>query len=273
MMAFDAPKQVVEFFDALADRYDQAVFRFYPFSADAIVPLLRTAPGQKILDVGTGTGAAAIALAQTMRHQGRVIAIDLSEVMLAKAMENTGKMALSNVDFFAMDAQSLEFKSDYFDHVVSAFSLYYMPDMLTALQGWKRVTKPGGKILCTGLACDVFGALLDDLRVALPQFTTVDARPLLASERLCSSEQWLKLMEQAQLQRTAMQVGQFGYHLSGPEQWWDVLWGSDVGRILQSLDPLVLAQLKTYHLGQVAKRIKPEGLWLDVQVVFCMGEV
>jgi ubiquinone/menaquinone biosynthesis C-methylase UbiE len=76
--------------------------------------------------------------------------IDLSEGMLARAGENIRNMALDNVDLFQMDAEQLEFKSNYFDASVCSFGLFFMPQMDKALRELVRVTKPGAR--CCSLA-------------------------------------------------------------------------------------------------------------------------
>ena len=91
-------RNVTAVFDAIASGYDNAALRFFPFCADHIVTLLNPKSGLKFLDAATGTGA--VALAQAVRPGGRVIGIDLSETMLARAQHNIQKMALDNVDLF-----------------------------------------------------------------------------------------------------------------------------------------------------------------------------
>lgn len=66
-----------------------------------------------------------------------------------------------------MDAESLEFKNNYFDAVTCSFGLFFLPDMLAALKEWRRVTKPGGQLLFTSFAESAFqplvGEFIDDL--------------------------------------------------------------------------------------------------------------
>ena len=84
-------------FDLVATGYDHPALRLFPFCADRLVDAIRPRPGQKILDIGTGTGAVATALAQSVLPSGRVQAIDLAENMIEQAVTNVGKRGLTNV--------------------------------------------------------------------------------------------------------------------------------------------------------------------------------
>jgi ubiquinone/menaquinone biosynthesis C-methylase UbiE len=63
-------QSVTNIFDTVAPGYDSEALRFFPFCADQIANELNPKPGQKILDVATGTGAVAVALAQAVRPGG-----------------------------------------------------------------------------------------------------------------------------------------------------------------------------------------------------------
>ena len=104
-------------FNTVSEDYDNAALRFFPFTAKRMVDYLQPRRGWKVLDVATGTGALCLSLAQAVGQEGRVTGIDLSEGMLARAEENMKKMSLGNVDFFQMDAEQPDFRSDYFNAV------------------------------------------------------------------------------------------------------------------------------------------------------------
>ncbi len=105
-------------------------------------------PGQKILDVASGTGDLAMAFAKLVGANGKVVMTDINEAML-----NTGRDRLmdagviGNIDFVIADAESLPFATNDFDLVTIAFGLRNVTDKLTALKSMYRVLKPGGKLL------------------------------------------------------------------------------------------------------------------------------
>jgi ubiquinone/menaquinone biosynthesis C-methylase UbiE len=96
----------------------------------------------KILDVGTGNGSLALVLAG-MGHD--VVGIDISEGMLSVARKKAEERGV-NPDLRIGDAESLEFEDGCFDAVVSRIVLWTLPNPQKAINEWRRVLKPGGKV-------------------------------------------------------------------------------------------------------------------------------
>jgi len=108
--------------------------------------ILREAVGDekaKVLDIGTGPGIIALLLAD-MGHS--VTGMDLSEDMLKKARENAGRLNLQ-VQFKQGDAENIPFEDGSFDAVVNRHVLWTLPDPHKALTEWKRVLRPGGRLV------------------------------------------------------------------------------------------------------------------------------
>ena len=266
-------QNITTLFDNLAPGYDNAALRFFPFCADQIVNLLKPKPGQKILDVATGTGAVAVALAQALRCGGRVIGIDLSEGMLARAGHNIQKMALNNVDLFQMDAEQLEFKRDYFDVSVCSFGLFFMPQMDKALQELVRVTKPGGTVLFTSFAASAFQPMRKKMFAALAEFGCEPSNLHLASDQLTDPQECLSLMERVGLTETAVRKKQLGYHLQSAEDWWTIIWNSGARRLIDQLSNDQRLQFRIKHTAEIQKLATDKGIWMDVEVLFSSGRV
>ncbi len=105
------------------------------------------ANAEKILDLATGTGDLAIAIAGVL-PQARVTAADFVVKMMRPAQLKTRSKGLSSrIEYVAADATRLPFQSHEFDVVTIAFGLRNIPDRLIALQEMKRVVKPGGKVI------------------------------------------------------------------------------------------------------------------------------
>ncbi|MEK7207536.1 MAG: class I SAM-dependent methyltransferase, partial [Pseudomonadota bacterium] len=125
MSSHDERQHVVTLFNLVASGYDNAALRYFPFAADRLITQMQPAPGTKILDVATGTGVVALAAAQAIGEGGRVAAIDLAESMLERLQEKIDKFGIRNIDLHVMDASSLDFPRDYFDHVNCSYGLYF----------------------------------------------------------------------------------------------------------------------------------------------------
>jgi phosphatidylethanolamine/phosphatidyl-N-methylethanolamine N-methyltransferase len=101
-------------------------------------------PGGVVLDVGVGTG-----LELPMFDKAtRLVGVDLSQPMLAKARERVAAQGLSQVaGLLVMDAMHLAFPDASFDAVVAPYVLTVVPDPRAGLEEWARVVKPGGEIV------------------------------------------------------------------------------------------------------------------------------
>ena len=100
--------------------------------------------GGRILEVGVGTG---ISLPD-YRRSNRLVGIDISAPMLAKAQQRVREQNLCNVEALSvMDVAHLGFPDNSFDVVVAQYVITAVPDPEAALDEFARVVKPGGEII------------------------------------------------------------------------------------------------------------------------------
>ena len=99
--------------------------------------------GRRALDIGTGTGQFAFYLA---RQGFDVTGVDLSQKMIDWA-GNKAAQSFLDIDFRTGDAEHLDFTDNSFDIVVSRNLLWTLPDPERAVREWRRVLKPGGRII------------------------------------------------------------------------------------------------------------------------------
>lgn len=105
-------------------------------------------PGQRVLDVASGTGDLAKVFAKQVGAHGKVVMTDINEAMLNAGRDRLmNEGIVGNIDFVIADAEKLPFASNDFDLVTIAFGLRNVTDKLAALQSMYRVLKPGGKLL------------------------------------------------------------------------------------------------------------------------------
>ena len=106
--------------------------------------------GEKILEIGFGTGHCLVSLAKAVGPAGRVIGLDLSDGMLAIARERLQQLALSDrVDLHLGDAAHLDFlQAGDLDGVFMSFTLelFDNPEIPRVLQECHRILKPGGRL-------------------------------------------------------------------------------------------------------------------------------
>ncbi len=269
----DDRQRVVALFNLVASGYDNAALRYFPFAADRLIAQMQPARGAKILDVATGTGVVALAAAQAVGEEGRVVAIDLAESMLDRLQEKIDKFGIRNIDLHVMDASSLDFRRDYFDHVVCSFGIFFLPDMLLALKEWVRVLKPGGKILFTCFGKETFQPMADMFMKQLATYNALasDQNQPVAALRLAEVDHCRRLLAEAGLGNVEVQVEQLGYHLKDETLWWDVVWNSGFRGLAERVPAEQRDAFKTEHLAEVRWLVTDKGLWLNVEVIFAAG--
>ena len=108
--------------------------------ADVLLDALAVAPGERLLDVGCGTGNLALAAAA---RDARVTGVDPAAGLVARARERPGADA---VDWAVMEGEGLPVAENAFDVVASCFAVIFAPDAARAAAGLRWAAAPGGRI-------------------------------------------------------------------------------------------------------------------------------
>jgi arsenite methyltransferase len=103
-------------------------------------------PGEIVLDLGSGAGFDAILAARQVGPDGRVIGIDMTPAMLAKARANAEALRLGNIEFREGVIESLPVDDNSVDVVISNGVINLIPDKATVFAEAFRVLKPGGRM-------------------------------------------------------------------------------------------------------------------------------
>ena len=105
----------------------------------------RLAPGERVLDLGSGAGTDSLIAAQMVGDAGRVTGIDMTPEMLAKARAAASEMGVENAEFVEAEAEQLPFPDASFDVVISNGVIDLIPDKDAVFAGLFRVLAPGGR--------------------------------------------------------------------------------------------------------------------------------
>lgn len=125
-----------------ADGYDQMFARVTGAFIPALIEAAQIGAGQSVLDVATGTGAAARAARDLVRPDGDVVAGDISATMLDFAGRNPEN---AGITFEQFDGHKLPFPDARFDRVICQLGLAFFDDPGRGLAEFRRVLKPRGR--------------------------------------------------------------------------------------------------------------------------------
>lgn len=116
--------------------------------------------GQRVLDLGGGTGDLAAKFSRMVGDEGQVVLADINNSMLKvgrSKMRDNG--IVGNISYVQANAEELPFPDDYFDCITISFCLRNVTDKDKALRSMFRVLKPGGRLLVLEFSKPVFAPL------------------------------------------------------------------------------------------------------------------
>jgi SAM-dependent methyltransferase len=112
--------------------------------ADLVVDRAKLQPGERVIDVGCGSGATSVAFAREVAPSGRVLGVDVSGPMLARARQAAPKDL--PVDFVQADATVYPFEPARFDVLASRFGVMFFADPALSFANMRKALKPSGRL-------------------------------------------------------------------------------------------------------------------------------
>ncbi|MFZ5890816.1 MAG: class I SAM-dependent methyltransferase [Myxococcota bacterium] len=116
-----------------------------PFGRAAL-DCLALRPGQSVVDVGCGTGQTLLDLAAQVGRNGRVLGIDVSEVMVERARQRVAQSRRKNIEVALSDAEQHAFAPASWDAVFSRFGIMFFDDTRAACENLVSALREGGRL-------------------------------------------------------------------------------------------------------------------------------
>jgi len=149
-----SPERAREIYDRASAVYDVVGYRSIGLKRQGI-SVARLKEGDKVLEIGFGTGQILLELAREVGERGEVHGIEISPKMLERAMGRVKKYGLSNrVSLRLGDARRLPYDDSTFDVVFNSYMLDLIdtPEIPQILSEFKRVLKPGGRLVLVNVS-------------------------------------------------------------------------------------------------------------------------
>ncbi|HEX9748763.1 MAG TPA: methyltransferase domain-containing protein [Methylomirabilota bacterium] len=145
--------------DRMSDVYQREIDRRFAPVVEHVIARAQLAAGDRVLDLGTGTGAVAARAAQLVGPDGLVVGVDISADMLRAARQRVAAQGLTRVGFHEGRAEALPAENESFDVVLASLSLMYVIDRAAAARELARVLRPRGRVIAAVWAepeaCDI----------------------------------------------------------------------------------------------------------------------
>lgn len=120
---------------------------FFQSPLDELLKIADPRPGERVLDVGCGTGVSTFEVARRVHSSGHVVGLDISRSILDRAGDYLKTTDLSNVSFLEADAQTHEFEAERFDLIISRFGVMFFDEPVAAFQNLASSPRPGGRVV------------------------------------------------------------------------------------------------------------------------------
>jgi len=255
-------------FNTVATGYDNPALAFFPKAAAHLPEIFNFKGHEHVLDIATGTGTPAIAIAPYLQH-GKVTGIDFSEKMLAQAQAKIMKNNLSNIELYQMDMQMLTFPDNYFDAGNASFAIFFVDNMLNLLSHIASKVKPKAKIVSCAFYQDSFSPNID-LFLEKVQLYGIEP-PEFNWKKIDTEDKYQHLYESAGLTEIKIHRRDISYHLDDANAWWSIIWNAGFRGVISQFDPPQLAQFKQEHLAEINNLSTEQGIPLKIEILFAEG--
>ncbi|WP_293122682.1 methyltransferase domain-containing protein [Microcoleus sp. bin38.metabat.b11b12b14.051] len=262
-------QEIADLYTRRSQTYDNSDWHLQ--TARRLVEYGRVGFGQQILDMATGTGHVAIAAAEIVGSQGRVIGVDIATGMLDIARSKAQALSLKNTEFILADAETLDFPVNTCDRIFCASAFIWMSDLHATLTHWHKFLKPGGILGIHAFADTAFVGGVVTQKVAKKYGISFNMSKPTGTVEKCHS-----LLEQAGFKDIEIKIQQDGSYISLEKA--KAMWAGSShpapGQYpppLSTLSTEQLAQAKAEFENELESLQTERGIWNDITTIYVFG--
>lgn len=218
-----SPGGIAGVFDRAADTYDSVGIPWFTPIAQGLVEELDVQPGERVLDLGCGRGAALLPLAHATGPSGQVLGMDLAPRMVELTAADVAGMPWVQVR--VGDASAPDVPPGSYDVVASSLVLFFLPDPAAAARAWADLLVDGGRMGVTTFGQqDERWKQVDALFLPYLPPQMRDARTSGSRGPFASDEGMEELLRTAGLSDVRTARRKVRAEFAEPQQWLDFSW-------------------------------------------------
>lgn len=266
----DYKQRIADLYNRRSQSYDDREWNLQ--ICNRLLEYSQVSSREHILDIGTGTGHIAIATAQIVGTEGKVIGVDISEQMLERARNKVKALGLNNVEFQLADAEALNYSANSFDRILCANTFPWIENKEATLLTWYEFLKPGGLIaIHTPADTAYIGQVI--LGSVLERYG-IELEP---SNRLGSIETCKQLFANAGFEAIDIKTEQHGSYVSldSVKAKWEGLISFSSQRkseeLLSKLALIPLTAAKAEFEAELKALQTDQGIWDDLTTLYILG--
>lgn len=157
------------------NKYQALIEQMYAPLSRAVIDEAGIVAGQRVLDIGGGSGEPSLTISPVVGESGSVTYTDPAPGMVKAARDEAARRGQTNIEFHQCTVEQLHFADDSFDAAVSRLSAMFFPDMLSGLREMLRVVKPGGRISFVVWGAKEVNPFFNVVTETLDRFVPADA--------------------------------------------------------------------------------------------------
>ncbi|WP_437638222.1 class I SAM-dependent methyltransferase [Sorangium sp. So ce854] len=253
---------------ALAETYDRVSDRQFNHGK-LLIDDLQVSPGERVLDVGCGTGRLGAHVAELVGPSGEVVGVDPLPLRVALANSKGGPRFRASVG----RAEDLsQFADGSFDVVFLNSVLHWLPEKLGPLREARRVLKRGGRLGISAAARERphdVERVLEDVLSSLGLAGTAEASG--STPHKVTSDALRSTLVLAGFSQPKLQIRTFTDHFEGTEDVIAFNMASSFGNFLSNFAPADAERVRTALEAELERRRAPEGIRLERHLIFAVA--
>ena len=259
-------QQIIDFYDD-RDNYDND---FTIARAINLCNLVNLDAVESVLDVATGTGIVAIAVAQKLANNptAKVVGIDFSPKMLDRSREKIAKLGLENIELQLVDVDRLDYPPESFDVIFCSSAIVLFSDVINVLKQWHDWLKPNGCIAFSVYSEQSFFTptimkVTKELGYDLPNFHL-----LLGSQEKCEN-----VLNQLGFEIDKFEKQQLGKYLTleDAQKWWHGNWLHPTFHPLLKISEQERNRLKGKFAQEMLNFNTEKGVWWENEIFYVVA--